>query len=228
MRKLLISVAVASLAACGGGGGDSSAAPAASTASFALAAGYKSLVLAGGGYNFTISGTCGGTATESVAGATASSTFEGSAALQSSVTQQLNLTGCTPPTVAITSTTYQDPATYLPIGSVTVGTEYVVAQVKAAALPTTVKVGDNAAVVTLNVYSDSTKTTLTGTRTASYAVTADTSATAIVTIIQKDFVGTTVQSTQQTSYRMATDGTLSLIGIDVVNSLGTHLVLTRV
>jgi hypothetical protein len=27
---------------------------------------------------------------------------------------------------------------------------------------------------------------------------------------------------------MATDGTLSLIGIDVVNSLGTHLVLTRV
>ncbi|HEY2559260.1 MAG TPA: hypothetical protein VGI48_06085 [Caldimonas sp.] len=227
MRTLTVSIAIALLAGCGGGGGDSPTAPA-TTITFALAAGYKALALAGENNNFTISGTCGGTATETDAAATSGATFEGSPALQSASTQQLNLTGCAPSPIMVTSTTYLDPVTYMPLGIATVGAEYVVAQAKAVALPASVKVGDAGTIVTFNVYGDSTKATFIGTRTATYSVTADSATTAIVTVVQKDFVGAALQATQQTSYRIAIDGTLTLLSIDLLTSTGTHLVLMRV
>lgn len=222
-------VVVALLCGCGGGGSDSpSTAPVASTATFPLQSGYRSLVLSSQSYNFTISGSCIGTAVETVGAATTTATFEGSAALQSTVTQQLNRTNCAPAAVTTTATTYLDPTTYLPSGSVTPGSEYVVASARAAALPATVKVGDNAAVVSFDVYSDSTKSRSIGTRTATFTITADTSTTALLTIITNDFVGTSLLGTQQTTYRMSQDGSLFLVSVDVVTNTGTHLLLTRV
>jgi hypothetical protein len=223
-------VVVASLCGCGGGGSDSpsSTPPVASTASFPLQSGYRSLVLSSQSYNFTISGSCTGTAVESVGAAATTVTFEGTAALQSTVTQQLNRNNCTPAVVTTTATTYLDPSTYLPSGSVTPGSEYVVASSRAAALPATVKVGDNATVVSFDVYSDSTKSRSIGTRTATFTITADTATTALLTIITNDFVGTSLLGTQQTIYRMSGDGSLSLVSVDVVTSTGTHLLLTRV
>lgn len=222
-------VVIALLCGCGGGGSDSpSAAPIASTTSFPLQSGYRSLVLSAQSYNFTISGSCTGTAVESVGAATTTAMFEGSAALQSTVTQQLNRTNCTPAVVTTTATTYLDPSTDLPSGSVTAGSEYVVASTKAAALPLTVKVGDNAAVVGFNVYSDSTKSSLIGTRSATFTITADTATTALLTIITNDFVGSSLLGTQQTTYRMSQDGSLFLVKVDVVTNTGTHLLLTRI
>ncbi|MEO7117026.1 MAG: hypothetical protein ABIZ18_14355 [Caldimonas sp.] len=222
-------VVVAALCGCGGGGSDSPPATSvASTASFPLQSGYRSLVLSPQTYNFAITGSCTGTAAESVGAATTTTMFEGSAALQSIVTQQLTRSNCTPPIVTTTATTYLDPATYLPSGSVTAGSEYVVASTKAAALPLTVKVGDNAAVVGFNVYSDSTKSKLIGTRSATFTITADTATTALLTIITNDFVGSSLLGTQQTTYRMSVDGSLFLVSVDVVTNTGAHLLLTRV
>jgi hypothetical protein len=220
-------LALAWLTGCGGGGSASPSAPIASTASFPLQAAYRALVLSAQSYNFSITGSCSGTAAESVAAATVSTMFEGSAALQSIVTEQLNLTNCSPQTVATTTTTYLDPMTYLPLGSVTVGSEYAVAQARPSVLPLSVNVGDSAAVVGFDVYSNSTKTVLVGTRSATFMITADSATTALLTIITKDFVGTALQGTQQTSYRMSADGSLSLISVDVTTISGTHLLLTR-
>ena len=81
--------------------------------------------------------------------------------------------------------------------------------------------------VGFDVYSNSTKAVLIGTRSANFMITADSATTALLTIVTKDFVGTALQGTQQTSYRMSADGSLSLISVDVTTSSGTHLLLTR-
>lgn len=225
-RSLLLAGLTLVLAGCGGGGSSTPAAPVASTTAFPLNAGYRAFVQAGSTASFAISGTCGGTATQTVSATGAATTFEGAPATPTTVTQQLSLTGCTPASIATTFTNYISPTTFIPLGSVTPGTEYVVAQATPAALPTTVKVGDTAAVVTYNVYSNSTKATLTGTRSASYVVVADTANTALVTIIQRDLTGTTLNATQQTTYRIDAAGNLTLLSIDSVAG-ATHLVLTK-
>ncbi|MEO6897597.1 MAG: hypothetical protein ABI218_13215 [Caldimonas sp.] len=226
-RSLAFLTLVMSLAGCGGGGSTTPSAPVASTASFPLQNGYRALVLSAETYNFSISGSCAGTAAESVTAATTTVSFEGAPALQSTVSQQLTRTNCTPANLTTSTTTYLDPVTYLPVGSFTPGAEYVVVQGKPAPLPASVKVGDNAAVVGFNVYSDSSKSKLLGTRSATFTITADTESTATLTIITNDFEGTVLIGTQQTSYRISADGTLFLTKVDVVTNTGTHLILTR-
>ena len=219
-----------SLGGCGGGGSDSSSSPApvASPISFPLQSGYRALVQSAQRYNFTMVGSCSGTSVETVTAATSNSTFEGAAALQSDVAQTSSRNNCAPQTVVSNTTTFLDPVTFLPLGSVTTGSEYVVAQARPAALPLTVKVGEKAAVVGFDVYSDSTKATLLGTRSATFTITSDTASTAFLTIITNDFSGSSLQSTQQTTYRMSIDGSLVLVSVDVVTITGTHLLLTRI
>src|SRR5678815_1985368 len=128
MTKRLLPLFLASatfLTACGGGGGDAPATPTTDpNTTFPLAAAYRSDAQRAHNDSFTISGTCGGTATQTVAAAVNATTFEGAPAFSQVVTQQINLTGCTPATASSTGTNYLDQTTYMPRGTVTPATEY--------------------------------------------------------------------------------------------------------
>lgn len=97
-----------------------------------------------------------------------------------------------------------------------------------AVLPTTAKVGDVAIVGTINEFSNSSKTTSTGRQEISYVIEADTATTAIANVISKSYNSTdTLTSTEQDRYRVAADGTLTLISMDIQYSNGsnTHLLM---
>ena len=221
------SIALAlTLSACGGGGDSGSTAT--PVTSFALQAGYKARVAAGSSDNFSISGTCGGTATTTTSSASPA-TFEGVAGYSAGQTATLNLTGCTPATAAVTGTSYYD-ANYTPLGSSIPGVEYTKFITAPPALPTIIKVGDTALYATLTVYADSTKTTVTGQRQLSYVVEADSSTTALITLIMRSYNNASqLLFTAQSKYRIAGDGTLNIVSMDVQYSTTstTHLVYTK-
>lgn len=211
----------------GGGGGDSGGTTIAVT-SFPLQAGYQARIKAGSNDNFTISGTCAGTAIIASGAATAT-VFEGTAGYAAAQTVTLNFTNCTPATNAVSGTGYFD-ASYAPIGSSIPGVLYEKVLTAPAAVPASVKVGDTAVVATTTVYADSTKAVITGQRVLSYVVEADTANTAIVNLISKAY-NTANQPlfTQQGRYRIAADGTLSVMTIDIQYSTTstTHLIYTK-
>ena len=215
------------LSACGGGGGDSTPAAAPVTA-FPLQAGYKARVASGSTDNFAVSGICTGTAVITTAAATAA-TFEGVPGFAATETVTLNVPNCTPATSAATGTTYYD-ANYIPLGTSTPGIEYARFLTLPPAFPTSVKPGYTADFATLTTYSDSTKATVTGKLVLSYVIESDTSTTALANFITRgyDAAGQPV-FTQQIKYRIAADGTLTTVSIDVQNSTTstTHLVLTK-
>ena len=213
---------------CGGGGSDygSTVTP---VTSFALQAGYKARVTAGATDNFSVSGTCSGSATITTSAATPAA-FEGVAGYSVTTTLTRNLTDCTPASSAVTSTGYYD-SNYAPIGSSTPGIEYAKFLAAPLAIPTAVKVGDTATLSTLTLYSDSTKATVTGQRLLSYVIEADTATTAIANLISKAYnTSSQLLFTQQSRYRIAADGTLSVISIDVQESTTgtTHLLYTKI
>lgn len=220
------------LTGCGGGGSDSggsaTAAPAvASTSSFALASGYKARLVAGATDNFNISGTCTGTATFATAAATAA-TFEGANGFSVTQTSSASLSNCLPATSSTTGSTYYD-ANYVPIGQSISGGDYAKYEVLPAALPASVKVGDSGDIVALATFNDSSKSTPNGRRVFSYVIEPDATTTAITNVIVRTY-NTSAQllSTQQSRYRMAVDGKLTLVSIDVQFSTTStvHLVYT--
>ncbi len=219
------------LVACGGGGGGgggSNSGPMPSTSSFPLRAGYTALVSAGETNNFAISGTCAGTATITDAAATPS-IFEGVAGFASTGTATFSLTNCTPASIATSSTTYYD-ANYIPLGVSTPGEEYAKFETVPPPFPTSIMVGDTAIYGTLILYTDSSKAVTTGTRLLSYVVEADTVDTAIINLISKRYDNAAqLLGTQQTRYRIATNGALTIVSIDIQFSTtsSTHLVLTK-
>lgn len=224
----LIAIPLQLIACGGGGGGGGSTGPVASTNSFSLLAGYTTLVAGGATDNFTISGTCAGTATITDAPAVASS-FEGIAGFASASTLTFTFTNCTPASGAETSTTFYD-ANYTPLGTSTPGTDYAKFQTVPPPLPASVKVGDTAAYGTLIEYTDSSKAVTTGTRILSYVIEADTATTAIVNLISKSYDNTSqLLGTQQTRYRIAANGTLSMVSIDIQLSTTStlHLLFTK-
>jgi hypothetical protein len=187
--------------------------------SFPLLAAYTTLVSAGSGQiNFAISGDCSGSATASDS-ATSSSTFEGITGFQSTGTIDLTFTGCLGVSRVVTSSsttvTYYD-TNLSPIGIVTPGSEYEKFQALPTALPTTAKVGDSATYGTLLSYTDSTKTTSTGSRVISYVIESDTSTTAIVNLISKSYdTSNTLLGTQQSRYRIGASGPLAPVSIEI-------------
>ena len=208
-----------------GGGGDSGA----TTTSFPAQAGFRARIAAGSTDNFTLSGTCTGTATITN-GAATPSTFEGVAGFAATQTATVNLTNCTPATNTISETSYYD-GSYTPLGSSIPGVEYAKFLTAPPPLPTAVKVGDAAVYATLTTFTDSTKIIVTGQRVLSYVVEADTANTAVVNLISKGY-DTLHQLlfTQQSRYRIAADGTLTVLTIDVQYSTTstTHLLYTKV
>lgn len=220
------------LVACGGGGGGDpkpQSTPSSATISFPLQSGYKARVASGSTDNFTVSGTCSGTATETTS-TPSGATFEGTPGFSAAQTISTHLTNCTPSTNAATSTTYYD-SNYSLLGSAFPGVEYSVIVGATLALPVTVKVGDTGSAGTSNVYSDSSKAVSTAQRIMSYVIEPDSSNTAIANLITKSYnTSHQLLFTQQARYRIAADGTLTPISIDVQYSTTStnHLIYTKI
>ena len=93
-------------------------------------------------------------------------------------------------------------------------------------IPTSVHVGDTGVAGTINEFTDSTKTTSAGTEANSYVIEADTATTAIANLISSGRDSFNVlQFTEQDRYRIAANGNLTLISIDIQYASGTHLIL---
>jgi hypothetical protein len=214
--SIVVTLAMGLLSGCGGGGGDSATTTATATATinFPLLSGYKARIATGSTDNFIVSGTCSGTATLTNGAATAG-TFQSVVGYTVVQTTTANLTNCTPSSNATTGTGYYD-SNYSPLGSQVLGTEFTKYITLPPALPSSVKVGDTAAYATQNVFTDSTMATATGQRFISYVIEADSSSTAIVNLITKSYsrVGQLLY-TQQSRYRIAEDGFLTIVSIEI-------------
>ena len=225
LKLLFTAFTIPLLFACGGGGGGGD------TPTASLTFPLKQAVLAFNSQpvtlNFTASGSItnatmnntsiGGSGTITTSSFT-SAAFEGASALKqtSTTTGTLSLNGGATP--LNTSTVYYYDTNYNPLGSQ--GSDYeVVGQFNA--LPTSVKVGESGPYVAENIYTNSSKATLTTTRTTTYAVETDATTSALVrmTSTEKNVSGTTLSVTT-TTFRITTDGKLTLLsqsGTDTSN-----------
>lgn len=220
---ILHALAMAALVTgCGGGGGSGSGTPGAgpapgavtSTGSFALRDGFRARLAAGSNDSFAISDSCTGTA-QITNGAATAATFEGIAGFGVLQTSTVTFTNCLPASSTASGTTYYD-ANYAPIGTTVTGVEYSVLSGTPASLPASVKVGDSAVYATLTTYTDSRKAVATGKRELSYVIEADTADTVIADLIAKTSdTSDHLLLTQQTRYRMAADGSLTRVSIDI-------------
>ena len=217
------------LAGCGGGGGDAGTMPDGSPLAFPLQAGYKALLSNGYSIDFVVSGGCSGTATQ-VNQKPVAATFESVAGVSVESTQSITLPSCgsaVPDTVTATALDYFD-ASYASLGSAIDGGEYGVYQPRAS-FPVSVKVGDSGSYGTETLYGDSSKATVTGQAVRTWRVDADTASTAIGTLTTQVFhPASQLDYTQQTRYRLAADGMLTIIGVDIqiAGTNALHLVLT--
>ena len=214
------------MAACGGGGGD----PPATVSppvdpTFALKAGYQARVVSGATDDFIVSGGCSGTARIATAPAIAA-TFEGVVGVSALQTSTLN---CPPTPISVTGLTFYN-ANYAPIGSSVDGSEYAKFESPPLDWPAAVKVGQSGTVATLTTYADSRFAMPTGKRTISYEIKADgTSATtAIANIITRSYDRVTLLATETMSYRIAENGVLTPVLLDVQFSTTStlHLIYT--
>lgn len=218
------------LAGCGGGGGDSGSAPAPVTPpglTFELDAGYRALITGGANDNFAVSGTCSGTANITVNPANPSS-FEGVAGFAAVQTATHSSSNCPTLTGTVTGTTYYN-TSYVRIGLSIVGGEYDKFETPPAAFPATVVVGNNGPLATLIIYTNSSKTVAEGKRVISYEIKDGTLTTAVANIITRSFnQSNQLLTTEIDSYRIAQDGTLTLMSKDVQFSTTSqiHLLYT--
>ena len=224
--KLLALAISLLLTACGGGGGGGASSPVASINTFDLRAGHSRLAASGFTKTLAVSGTCTGSFSLTSGPATTNTTFEGIAALSRSAVVSLNVSNCNPASSVGTTTSYFD-SNYVPLGYEIVGGDYGV-WTSTPSLPTAARVGDVAVVGTINKYTNSTKSTSSGRQENSYVIEADTANTAIANLISKHYNASNVlTSTEQDRYRVAADGSLTLISIDIqyANGSTTHLVM---
>jgi len=215
------------LDACGGGGGANNApVPVASTNAFNLQSGYAALVSAGFTKTFSITGTCTGSLTLTVGAASTATTFEGSPAISGNEGLTGTFNGCTPSSIASTGTRYFN-SSYAPLGfNFPSGSGYGVYS-SVPVLTTAARVGDVGVVGTVNLYTNSTKFNPTGHDDVSYIISADTATTAIVNVVTKSYnAGNVLTATEQDFYRMAANGALTPLALDIqyANGSTTHLV----
>ena len=225
-KSLMISVlAVELLSACGGGGGGGgSSGPVASTNSFNLQSGYNAIVQNGWSKTFSISGTCTGSISITRAAASTSTTFESVSALSSAETLTGSFTNCTPASLAVTETLYYNSSNYTQLGYSVLSGNYAVFATPPT-IPTSVRVGDTAVIGTMNIYTNSSKTTSAGHQDLSYVVTADTASTAFITLISRIYdASSNLTSTEQDKYRIDASNQLTPVSLDILYSNGTHLI----
>jgi hypothetical protein len=224
---LAATLCTALLSACGGGGGSAGTTPTGNTIAFPLQAGYKALVSNGYSINFAVSGGCSGTATQVNQPAAPAPTFEGVSAVAAVSTQTIDFSNCTPAHTVGTETEYFD-ANYASLGSAIGGNEYGVYPTPAT-FPVSVKVGDAGSYGTEILFSDSSKLAQTGRAVRTWRVDADTANTAIGTLTTQVYdLASQLDYTQESRYRMAADGMLTILSVDVqyAGTNALHLVLT--
>jgi hypothetical protein len=223
---LAAALSAALLTACGGGGGDAGGMPNGNAMAFPLQAGYKALISSGYSIDFTVSGSCSGTASQ-VNSKAQVATFEGTAGAGAVSIQTIDFGDCTPSHTVASETEYFD-ASYAALGSSVENDEYGVYEAPAS-FPVSVKVGDSGSYGTETLYSDSSKAQVTGRAVRTWRVDPDTASTAIGILTTQVFDATNqLDNTQQSRYRLAADGTLTILGVDiqVAGPNGLHLVLT--
>lgn len=219
LAALALVLLASALTACGGGGGEGASVvptPVPPTVSdgFPLQAAWKARTLAGSTEEFTVSGSCNGSMVLT-AGVPAAADFEGVAGFQVSQSSEATLSDCAPATLSTSGSIHVD-ANYALVGTTIAGQEYAKFAAAPLAIPTTVKVGDSATVVSLNTYTSSTKLAVTGSRTWGYVVEADTATSVIVNFTTKTYnTFNQLLATQQARYRLGSAGTLAVVGIDI-------------
>lgn len=219
------------LAGCGGGGGGDGAPAAPSTpttSNFAASKGYTDRIKSGSNDNFNLSGSCGGTATIKTEQPIAA-TFEGVDGFSAAQVSTVSFSNCSTVAPMVTGKTFYT-AAYAPIGLAIDGGEY--ARYEAplpTGLPASVKVGATGTIVTYLSYNDRTQAVPNGKRIVTYKIEDDTSTTAMLNVVTTavDLAGAT-QSVQQSRYRMAENGALTLVSItvDFNDTAKTKLVFT--
>ena len=231
-KALLAAFGMAVLTACGGGGGggsDGASEPVASSLSFPVRSAYAARVAAGSNDNFTLSGTCAGTATIVLSRPVAAS-FEGVPGYSQESSTTINTSNCTPASSGASATNYYD-ANYMPTGAVISNVQYARFAAPPVQVPATARVGDSGDIVTFTLYSNATKSTVTGRRVLSYSVGADTAATSLLTLTTRSYdEQNRLLATERSVYRLAGDGALALLSIDVQYSTtsNTRLLFTKV
>ncbi len=215
------------LTACGGGGSSSVPASQPQATSFALQAGYKARIAAGSTSDYVVSGTCSGTANSTDSVPVAAS-FEGAPALAANTSFTLAVTNCTPASNTVVGQVFYD-SNYTPLGTSVPGSAYGKFLVTPSPLPASVKVGDSKEFGVQTMYSDGTKTVLTGKRVYSFVVQADTSTTALVTFIVLGYdASSQLLVTELSKYRIAVDGAMTQLSLEFQYANGTDLVFTKV
>ena len=225
LNYMLAATAVAVLAACGGGGGGGST-QVASTLTFNVGSALQAITAAGQNATFSVSASngCTGSGSYAVSAPNTSTTFEGNAALSSVSMLNINYTNCTPATISNTVTNYYN-SNYAPLGAS--GDSYV-GYTGAFNVPSAAKVGDVGIIGNAVRYSNSSKTSQTGTAKLSYIVEADTESTAMITVATKAYNSSnTLETTQLTKYRINSSNTLSLVSLTIQYANGTNVVFTR-
>jgi hypothetical protein len=231
------SLLLVGLTGCGGGGSSTPAAsgPVPSTSTFPFQQAFTGLVATGWNKTFSITQTgtvaCSGTGSRTVAPATTSTTFSITPtntvpALSAVQTITWNWTNCSPASNASTFTGYYNSSNYLPLGVNSPGVNYGV-NLTPPSYPATVTVGGTGITGTQNLYTNSTETTSNGHVDGSYVVTADTTSTAIITMIGKIYnAAGTLTATEQDAWRITTAGVLTPISTTIQYTSGTNLVWT--
>ena len=209
------------VAACGGGGSSGSTAPVTSTDTYQLQKAYINYVNDSSSRSFSISGTSNGNILSGTgrvtSGTLASATFEGQSVLSKTevVTGTVINAGTSIP-LSNSQTLYVDSA-YKIVG--TDDSEYIV--VTSFSMPSdSAKVNSTGSFYLANRYTNSTKSSLIGTRTATYALEPDTSTTALLKfiLVEKDSTGKTT-STGTSVFRVTPSGALTPISeSDTTNS----------
>jgi hypothetical protein len=211
IKLLFVTVSIALITACGGGssGGSTTVAPVASTSTFPLQTVLANYLQAQS-QPYALSGVINGVAVTGSGtltnGGLSAGNFEGASALQRTTTITGTMVGNGVNIPLNSAVVGWFNSNYLPLGS-TGGTDYVVVT-GTAIIPSSVRINDTATIYTATRYSDSTKLLTQGTQTFSYVVEADTSSTALLTLISisKNTFGTTT-STSSEQMRITTSGT---------------------
>lgn len=211
--------AMALMTACGGGGGGggggaNTTAPVASTSIFPIMTVYMNTLTSSSSNNYTISGSISGVAIKGSGTVTygnlSAGTFEGVAAQQrtTTATGSVVANGISIP-LNSSSINWVD-SNYVPKGSSS-GIEYVVVM-GTPTIPTAARVNDTGTLYTAKRYTNSTKSVLLGTDTATYVLEADTATTALLTFIltENDNQGN-ITSTSTEQLRITPTGTYTSI-----------------
>lgn len=196
---------------CGGGGAGTgnnvSNDPAvASTLSFPLQKGLRGLSEFSNSVDYSISGTCSGVSTASSGDAVPSS-FEGASAVAATSTVSFFFNNCSPASSVSTGTGYFD-ANFNPLGILGGNGEYGV-YVAPVMVPETVMVGDSGTLGVMQLYRDSTKTTLAGQDELAYVVEANDADSAVVDVVTRSYdTNNVLMMTSHDRYRIAASGAM--------------------